>query len=222
MTYRFVFEKRGTACYISHLELGKVIERSFRRAKVVVEYSEGFNPHMKLSFGPALALGCESYGEYIDIRLPDAVVTDDLLARINVCTPQGVRFVDFVQLPESHSSLGNVYNLASYEATLSLTPSDLEQFSNFLNSEQCIYEKVSPKGRKIVDVKKLLVEPPALNWLSNEDYKLSYAVLLNLTGGTIKPAEFVTAIFGKSIAQKAQYCRVKLSTWSLNEQSVTK
>ncbi|MEI6286926.1 MAG: TIGR03936 family radical SAM-associated protein [Bacillota bacterium] len=214
MMYRFVFEKRGTASFISHLELGKVIERSFRRANVVVEYSEGFNPHMKLSFGPALALGCESNGEYIDIKLSETAVCENLLERINACTPPGVRFISYLKLPEPHKSLGNIYNLARYEAQLKLLPADKAKFEEFMQSEQCVYEKISPKGRKIVDVKKLLVENPTLVKISAEDYQLNYAVLLNLVGGTIKPAEFVTAIFGSNIARNGKYCRNKLCSWN--------
>ena len=214
MMYRFLFEKRGTASFISHLELGKVIERSFRRANVVVEYSEGFNPHMKLSFGPALALGCESNGEYIDIKLSETAVSEDLLERINACTPPGVRFISYEQLSEPHKSLGYIYNLARYEAKLKLQPSEKDKFEQFMQSEQCVYEKISPKGRKTVDVKKLLVESPTLVNISDEEYQLNYAVLLNMVGGTIKPAEFVTAIFGSHIARNSKYCRYKLCAWN--------
>ena len=214
MTYRFMFEKRGTASFISHLELGKVIERSFRRAKGVVEYSEGFNPHMKLSFGPALALGCESNGEYIDIKLPDSAVTDDILVRVNSQTPPGVRFVGCERLPEAHKSLANVYNLAHYSARLNLTPADEALFGEFLASREWIFEKISPKGRKNIDVKKLLVDQPTLSKLSTGEYLLEYAVLLSLAGGTIKPADFVKAIFGNKLTHAARYTRVQLGFWS--------
>lgn len=42
--------------YISHLDYG-AIEKALKRAEIPVAYSEGFNPHMKLAFASALAVG---------------------------------------------------------------------------------------------------------------------------------------------------------------------
>lgn len=214
MTYRFRFKKYGTASFISHLELGKVIERSFRRGKVAVEYSEGFNPHMKLSFGPALALGCESDGEYIDINLAEQPESAVLLQRINACTPQGIEFVAAEQLSVPYKSLGSVYTVARYEAIFNLVNMQAGAFEAFVTAEQWPYEKISPKGRKIVDVKMLLADKPLLTKHDGDVYRLQFAVFLDRTGGTIKPAEFVTAVLGNAAACSARYRRVQLCSES--------
>ncbi len=44
-----------------------VLERAIRAAGLPARYTEGFNPHMKLSMGPALALGLESRHEVFDV-----------------------------------------------------------------------------------------------------------------------------------------------------------
>jgi radical SAM-linked protein len=44
-------------------------ERALRRSDLPVAYSQGFAPHPLLSFGLALPTGCESMGEYLDVRL---------------------------------------------------------------------------------------------------------------------------------------------------------
>lgn len=41
---RTVYEKRDRAKYISHLDLNRCMQRTFRRAKLPIWYSEGFNP----------------------------------------------------------------------------------------------------------------------------------------------------------------------------------
>ena len=53
--------------YISHLDYASAIERAIIRAKLPAAYSEGFNPHMKLSFASALAVGVTSQAEYMEI-----------------------------------------------------------------------------------------------------------------------------------------------------------
>ena len=51
------FEKKDTAKYISHLDLQRAFQRAIRRSKLPVALSSGFNPHYKVSFASALALG---------------------------------------------------------------------------------------------------------------------------------------------------------------------
>ncbi|MDY4561321.1 MAG: TIGR03936 family radical SAM-associated protein, partial [Peptostreptococcus porci] len=68
---RIKFTKLGDMKYISHLDVQRLFQRVFRRAEVRLSYSQGFNPHPKMSYGNALALGVESYGEYVDIEIED-------------------------------------------------------------------------------------------------------------------------------------------------------
>ena len=70
-TVRVKFEKTGKLRYISHLDLLRTMQTALRRAKVDMEYSEGFNPHMKLSFASALSVGVTSDAEYMDLELSE-------------------------------------------------------------------------------------------------------------------------------------------------------
>ena len=58
--------------YISHLDYASLMQRAVRRAKIPAAYSEGFNPHMKLSFASALSVGVTSDAEYMDLELRDS------------------------------------------------------------------------------------------------------------------------------------------------------
>ena len=66
---RTVYEKRGRAKYISHLDLNRCMQRTIRRAGLPIWYSEGFNPRMYLMFPLALSLGFESVCEVMDFNL---------------------------------------------------------------------------------------------------------------------------------------------------------
>ena len=60
MTLRLKITKEGDVRFISHLEYARTINRSLRRAKLPVAYSEGFNPHIKMSLASALGLSIAS------------------------------------------------------------------------------------------------------------------------------------------------------------------
>jgi len=86
---RIQFEKRGAIRFTSHRDAIRIFERAFAAGGVPVAYSEGFHPHMRLSFGPPLKTGWESREEYMDVQL-DAPI-DDLAAAVNPKLPEGLR-----------------------------------------------------------------------------------------------------------------------------------
>ncbi|MCX5752213.1 MAG: TIGR03936 family radical SAM-associated protein, partial [Candidatus Krumholzibacteria bacterium] len=80
--YRVMFEKRGRARFLSHLEMLNVIQRALRRSGLQLSFSEGFHPHPKISAGPSLAVGMEGFGEFFDVELLERVEpTPELLNR---------------------------------------------------------------------------------------------------------------------------------------------
>lgn len=52
---RIKFVKNEDMIYISHLDVQRLLQRAFRRADVELSFSQGFNPHPKMSYGNALA-----------------------------------------------------------------------------------------------------------------------------------------------------------------------
>lgn len=72
MRIRIRFAKTGKIRWTSHRDIARVWERTIRRARLPVAYSQGFSPHPKLHFGLALSTGHESLAEFLDIDLDDA------------------------------------------------------------------------------------------------------------------------------------------------------
>ena len=70
---RFRFAKTGKIRFTSHRDVARMWERALRRSRLPVAWSQGFSPHPLLSFGLALPTGCESAGEYLDVRLEPPV-----------------------------------------------------------------------------------------------------------------------------------------------------
>ena len=71
-TYRLRFTKVGRAAFLGHLDLIRLLGRSFRRADLSLAMSRGFAPKPRMAFGPALGLGISSLGEVTDVDLEHA------------------------------------------------------------------------------------------------------------------------------------------------------
>lgn len=109
MRVRLRFTKYGKIRFLGHRDLARLWERTLRRARVPVTYSEGFSPRMKLSFGLALPVGCESDAEYLDLPLDptrdDLPTPEVLAARLSELLPGGVDVVGATETDPRGDSL---------------------------------------------------------------------------------------------------------------------
>lgn len=84
------FARCGALCMVSHLDLMRCVQRTLRRARVPMAYSQGFNPHPLLSFGQALGVGLETQGDYFEITLEEQRYPQALVEAFNAHAPEGL------------------------------------------------------------------------------------------------------------------------------------
>jgi hypothetical protein len=116
-SYRVAFSKLGDARYLSHRNTMDVLERALRAARVPVRYTEGFNPHIRLSMGPALPLGQESKHELFDMDVLEEITPEHQDA-VNARLPDGIRILSMTELPKGAKSLGRAAQEAVYRFRL--------------------------------------------------------------------------------------------------------
>lgn len=102
---RMTYSKRGDARWLSHRNVMDLLARALRAAGVPVCFTEGFNPHVRLSMGPALPLGVEALAEPFDVELRGGV-EPGMLSRANRLLPEGLEITSCTPLPEGSSGLG--------------------------------------------------------------------------------------------------------------------
>lgn len=82
-TVRVKFRKVGQLQYISHLDLQRTVARVLIRAGIPMWYTQGFNPHAKITFGLPLSVGTESESEFIDLRINRDMPCSEIKERLN-------------------------------------------------------------------------------------------------------------------------------------------
>lgn len=155
-TMRIKFIKVGDMIYISHLDVQRLLQRAFRRANVELAFSQGFNPHPKMSYGNALALGVESYGEYVDIEIKDDIGSQELMDRINNQLPDGMQFEKCIELEGGERALAANIMFGDYEFEIeNINKLDeetvLKNLEKLKNSESILTTRRNKK-KKIVEV----------------------------------------------------------------------
>ncbi len=154
MRIRLAFAKQDEAKFIGHLDLAKVFERAMRRAEISMAFSEGFNPHPKISFGSALALGVTSLREYVDLELVQDLLPGEFMTRLQPQLPKGITLLEAKEIPAQSKALMAVLNSTCYRVRIPLLlPLTQERVDDvlkkFLAQESIVYVRYTKnKGRQ--------------------------------------------------------------------------
>ncbi len=106
---RLKITKIGDLRFISHLDFQRLFEHALRRSGLPVVFTNGFNQRIKISWGPALGLFIESFGEYIILELAEVFVNLETLKEIlNKELPKQARITEVVDVVETYSSINHV------------------------------------------------------------------------------------------------------------------
>lgn len=194
---RLQITKGEAVRYISHLDYARAVERTIRRAKLPVAYSEGFNPHMKMAFASALALGVTSEAEYMDIELSREIPLETFTAAFAAQLPGGIELKKATYLAPQTPALMKVVNLATYVVKVPLTGGDYGKMADALKAfnlaAQAIYIKESPKGKREIDIKKFLDGEIKAEGCDDAIAELTMAIHITPTG-SVKPGEVLAAL----------------------------
>lgn len=115
---RVRYAKSGRLRFLSHLELIHSLERSVRRAGLPYAVTQGFSPHMKVAFGPALPVGTAGDTEYYDVWLTRYTVAADVLARLQAATPEDLAPVEAHYVPDSAPSIASSITIVEYSVVV--------------------------------------------------------------------------------------------------------
>lgn len=92
---RVFYKKEGISRFISHKSFCKLIERSLRKTEVPVRFSQGFTPHIKISFGPPLPIPIVGLNEFFEVELKEFINFSPYMEKINLFLPDGSKIKDF-------------------------------------------------------------------------------------------------------------------------------
>ncbi|HEY1443948.1 MAG TPA: TIGR03936 family radical SAM-associated protein [Acidimicrobiales bacterium] len=125
---RLRFSKEGKIRFTSHRDVARMWERAFRRSGLPVAYSQGFVPHPLVSFGLALPTGCESDGEYLDVRLgpapPGETPVAQLPAALSAVLPDGIEVQVAAFVEETEGSLQQEVASCTWELEVLSVPGE--------------------------------------------------------------------------------------------------
>lgn len=184
--YRLNFGKSSELRYTSHLDTHRALERTFRRAKLPLAYTQGFNPKPRINIGAALPLGFTSKCEIADFWLEDDLRSSEINGALASNSPPGLIVNSVTEVKGNAQSLQSQIVATEYRVKF-LEPPDSnilqEKIAALLDSEQIMRER---RG-KGYDLRALVL---SLEGKTDDDE--GYEILMRLSslpGATGRPEE---------------------------------
>lgn len=144
---RALFEKAGSAVYISHLDLMRVFQRSFQRAGLPLTHTQGFNPRPSVSIALPLSLGIESRCELLDFDLEGELPPcEEIASRLNSALISGVRIEKVYSDGQKLKNLALLQSLVTLEYDRGIPENAREEIASLFSREEVIVEKKNKNG----------------------------------------------------------------------------
>jgi radical SAM-linked protein len=93
---RLRYAKRGKLRFTSHRDVARAFERALRRTGLPMAYSQGYNPHPKVSWVSAAPTGAASEAEYVEVQLVEHRDPERVRADLDAALPDGLAVIEGV------------------------------------------------------------------------------------------------------------------------------
>ncbi|MCL5237938.1 MAG: TIGR03960 family B12-binding radical SAM protein [Nitrospirae bacterium] len=133
---RVKFSKTGMLKYLSHLELVATLIKGLRRAEVPFDYSKGFHPAPKISFGPPLSVGVAGEKEYFDMEVFTPFDIESYGKELHNTMPEGIRIHTMAVVPVNEPALSSFIKRYEYRLLIG-------------NAQPAVSEKIAAAGRTL-------------------------------------------------------------------------
>ena len=147
LNFLFCFSKIGLMKYIGHLDQLKIFQRAAIRCGLPINYSEGFNPHSRMTFALPLPVGMEGRREYAQMELGSEVPPDEIIMRLREVMPEGIYPIEGRYMSESEKSSASLVTAAGYELLFAYGISE-DAVAEFMGKKEIIVQKISKKATK--------------------------------------------------------------------------
>jgi len=168
---RVNFSRAAGLRFISHLDLIRLWHRALNRADIAIAYSEGFNPHPRLSLAAPLALGVTSDAELMDVILAKFVSPHTFTDSVSRQLPEGIDIRQVYNAALNMPSMQSQVRFAEYtvELTTDKTWSEIEAaIADLLRKKSLPWQHQRDTGPRKYDLRILIEDIDLIDWQSGK------------------------------------------------------
>ncbi len=154
---RIKFIKGNSVKFISHLDMMNTFQRAVRRAGLVAEYSQGFNPQMQMVFGAPLSLGFTSSAEYADLSFALDYQPEIILDKLGKELPSGLDLLGAAKRTTNKNIMTDI-SFAEYTFSFKGLDEIKDVEKSILSHNTLMVEKTRKGKTKEINIRPLIIE----------------------------------------------------------------
>ena len=194
MRMMVAFEKGEALRHIGHLDLMRTMQRALRRSRLPIKYSNGFNPHIRLSFAAPLSVGVIGLNELMEVPLEDGTGETEFMDRMNEVLPACLRICSCRGIGDEFPALMSLVAGADYRIVLPKTQEASKaasRFADFMALDRYVATRRTKSGENPCDIRPFVREG------SIEEMEEGYVIELRTIAtqaGMLKPALWLDSL----------------------------
>ena len=190
---RILFEKKGNAVWISHLDLMRLFQRAFKRAGLPLTHTQGFNPRPSVSIALPLSVGVESNCELLDFELDgDKVANRIVRGKLNDYLVPGIRVIKVYDNMQKIKHLALLDTVVTMEYDNGIPENAESKIRELFAQEEVLVEKKAKSG-DIVD-QNIIPMIKSMEVERSDDNTLLLKARICCQNPTLNPAQLHGAI----------------------------
>ena len=112
------FQKGDIVRHLGLLDLQRTMQRALRRSGLPIAYSNGFNPHIVMSFASALSSGIPGDAELLDVSLHSKTTEEACMEAMNRVLPPALHVSRILLVDDRFQKVSAALRQAEYRITL--------------------------------------------------------------------------------------------------------
>ena len=189
---RLLFEKTGNAVWISHLDLMRLFQRTFKRAGLNLTHTQGFNPRPSVSIALPLSVGIESKCELLDFDLEGQMVpAEEILTRLNGNLVEGIRILEVYPEGKKQKLLAYLDCIVTLEYDRGIPAAAEEKITQLFHREAVVMEKRTKNGPKMENIIPMIRK---ISLVREDDHVLSIHARVCCQNPALNPMQMHAAI----------------------------
>ena len=204
------FKKCDIVRHLGLLDLQRTIQRALRRTTLPIAYSNGFNPHIVMSFASALSSGIPGDAELLDVSLRNDNVTEAFcLSEMNRVLPPTLPVTRVRLVDDRFPKVGASLRQAQYQITLSGgdTKRIAECVSSFLAQEEIMALRKTKKSETMVNIRPMIHELSG-EYDEDKDCVVFTARVSFVEAATLKPDLLIQSLCAYSGTEQP-HCEIR-------------
>ncbi len=189
---RLLFEKKGNAIWISHLDLMRLFQRAFKRAGLPLTHTKGFNPRPSVSIALPLSVGVCSNCELLDFELDGMDIScEEILQRLNSTLIDGVRVLQVYDDGNKLKELAFMQCCVTLEYDQGVKEDCLPLLTQLFHHKELLVEKKSKNGLQVQNIIPMIKE---LSVSCQDANSVMIQAVVCCQNPSLNPMQFVAAI----------------------------